>query len=121
MTAYISTANRHRLAALTQSELAHAEVLFNFANDAWDPNRKAYYDSFAPASPPLRAQVTSNAGGNPAFALASTPGPVQSPQNYAMSMTVVPPPGSGGAQQQIRVAGSSTTSDVKVWGTQTAP
>ena len=121
MTAYISTANRQRLAALTQSDLYNATVLFNFANDVWDPNRRTYYDSFAPASPPLRAQLTTNAGGNPTFALASTPGPVESPQNYAMSMTVVPPPGSGGAQQQIRVASSSTTSDVRVWGTQTAP
>lgn len=121
MTAYISSANRQRLAALTQSEIANAEVLFNFSNDVWDSTRKVYYDSFAPQHPPLRAQVTSNASGNPTFQLASTPGPVQSPQNYAMSMTVIPPPGSGGAQQQIRVASSSTASDVRVWGTQTAP
>ena len=89
-------------------------MTFNFTDDVWDPVAKRYYASFAPASPPLRAQLSRNPDGTAALQVASTPGPVQSPQNYAMSMTVVP---QSNTQQTIRVASSSSASAIKTWGT----
>jgi hypothetical protein len=113
LTAYVSSANRQRLQTLLQKALPTTAVSFDFANYAWDASGKRYFESFGPVSPPLRGQLAHSANGAPALQVASTPGPVQSPQNYAMTMSVVP--GSGGAQS-IRVAGSSTASQVKPWG-----
>ena len=118
LTAYVSSANRQRLTALAQRSLNNASVTFNFVDDVWDANVKRYYASLEPASPPLRAQLAHNATGGPALQVSTAPGPVQSPQNYAMTMTVNPP---SSGQQTIRVASSSSTSAVKAWGVQTTP
>jgi hypothetical protein len=118
MTAYISTANWQRIYAALRQPLPTRAVTFDFANHNWDVQTKRYFVSFAPTSPPLHGQLSINSSHQPVLSVASTPGPVQTPQNYAMSMSVDPQPGSA---QTIRVAASSSASMVKAWGIQAAP
>ncbi|HEX3605201.1 MAG TPA: hypothetical protein VH134_04720, partial [Candidatus Dormibacteraeota bacterium] len=118
MTAYISTANRQRIQGTLQRALPTRAVTFDFANHNWDAVNKRYFVSFAPASPPLHGQLSMNSTSRqPDLSVASTPGPVQTPQNWAMRMSVDPQPGSA---QTIRVAASSSSSAVRMWGTQAA-
>lgn len=106
LTVYISSNNRQRVLAISTS--GNPAVVFDFANYSWDPNVQKYYESFGPQTPPLRGQLQSSS-----FHMSSTPGPVQSPTNYSMSMSLTP--ASGGAQN-IRVASSANTPLIKLWG-----
>lgn len=109
LTVYISSNNRQRVLAIpAQTMSSNPSVVFDFANYSWDASVQKYYEAFGPVSPPLRGQLQSSS-----FHMSSTPGPLQTPTNYAMSMTLTP--ASGGAQN-IRVAASSTTPLVKTWG-----
>jgi len=100
------------VALLPQRTLSTTAVTFNFGNSAYDQIDRVYYVSFAPMAPPLRGQLH-RTNGTPSLQVSSTPGPVQNPQNDAMSMSV--DPASGGAQS-IRVASSHTASATKAWG-----
>lgn len=109
LTVYISSSNRQRVLAIpAQTMSSNPSVVFDFANYSWDPNVQKYYESFGPVSPPLRGQLQSSS-----FHMSSTPGPVQTPANYAMSMSLTP---ASGGVQNIRVASTSSTPLVKAWG-----
>lgn len=104
----ISTANKQAVAALSRTA-TNAQVQINFVVFTYDPIAKKYYKGFGSGATSLKGLV----GTSPQFSVSSSPSSdVSSPQNFAMSLAVLPQP----VSQTLQFATSATTSVVKRWG-----
>lgn len=115
-TAQISTRNKQLVANLLRKSLSNTSVVFDIVVYGYDPLARKYFPSFMrstffTATTPLQAVLAKN-GGDIAIAIGEMSTEVQSPENWALTMAVLPQP----IMQPLHFATSSQQKVVKRWG-----
>jgi hypothetical protein len=124
----VSAANRQTLMALLlgSSSTSVPTARVSFVVYEYDPLAKRYFEAYKPA-PAVTSTVTvgtlsavvERQGGDMSISVADDPSEeVQSPRNFAVQLTLLPP--SGGSAQPVQIATAVSKKVNKAWGPMTA-